>query len=371
MDAERFETVIIGGGQAGLAAGYHLGKQGRPSVILDAFGRVGDAWREGRWDSLRLFTPARYNALPGMRFPAPAWSFPTKEEMASYMEDYARRFDLNVRTGVRVDAVSENGHGFVVTAGGRRFEADNVVVSTGAYRIPKVPAFASELDPSIVQLHSSEYKRPSQLRDGDTLIVGLGNSGAEIAFELSKTRRVLVSGKEKGQIPVRHGSAPFRIVFRLIRFIAQHILTKRTPIGRKLAAKILEKGAPLIRVRRRELDAAGVEWVARTIGIQGGLPALEDGNVMDVANVIWCTGFRADYGWIDAPIFDEKGMPVHERGVVRGAPGLYFVGLVTQFSVSSDVLASRGRDARYVAKHIASHRRNGEVPRETAQSVAS
>lgn len=362
MDTERFETVIIGGGQAGLTTGYHLLKRNRPFVILDAFPRVGDAWRQGRWNSLRLFTPARYDGLPGMPFPASGWSFPTKEEMAAYMETYAARFALPIRSGVTVDGLSREGNRYVVTAGDLRFEADRVVVATGAHRNPTVPSFARELDPGIVQLHSSAYRDPSQLRDGSVLLVGAGNSGAEIAFELSRTHPTLLSGRHVGQIPVRHGSGlgP-RLLLPVVRFAGQHVLTLRTPIGRKARVKFMH-GGPLIRVRRPDLAAAGVERVPRTAGVSDGLPVLEDGRVLDVTNVIWCTGFRQDFSWIDLPVFGEDGAPSHERGVVPGSPGLYFVGLNFQFSATSDVLPSRGRDAEYVAKHIASHPLNGRRP---------
>ncbi|MGH2681574.1 MAG: flavin-containing monooxygenase [Actinomycetota bacterium] len=351
--AERFDTVIIGGGQAGLATGYHLKRLGLPFVILDAQERVGDAWRT-RWDSLRLFTPARYDRLPGLPFPAPAWSFPTKDEMGDYLETYAERFELPVRTDVSVDRLSREEDRYVIAAGDRRIEADRVVVSTGANRVPKMPAFSPQLDPGILQMHSSDYRGPAQLRDGEVLLVGVGNSGAEIAFELSRTHRTWLAGKESGQIPVRHGTFRARLGFQVFRFIGHHVLTLGTPIGRRALPKLDTKAAPLIRVRKKELARAGVQRVPRVAGVQRGLPLLEGGQVLDVENVIWCTGFRQDFPWIDLPIFEEDGRPVHDRGVVSSEPGLYFVGLVGQYSFSSDVIPGAGRDSWYVAEMIAS-----------------
>jgi putative flavoprotein involved in K+ transport len=349
---EHFDTVIIGGGQAGLATGYHLAKRDLPFVILDANERIGDAWRK-RWDSLRLFTPARYDGLQGWRFPAPALSFPTKDEMADYLEAYATRFELPVRTGVKVDGLSRERDRFIITSGSRRFEAKHVVVATGAYQVPKIPAFADELRSSIMQLHSSQYRHPSQLQEGAVLVVGAGNSGAEIAFEVSRTHPTYLSGKPSGQIPVRHGPAAARFVLPVVRFVGHHVLTLRTPIGRKAQPKFISHSAPLVRVKLKDLAAAGVEQVPRTVGIEDGRPALEDGRVLDVSNVIWCTGFREEFSWIDLPIFDENERPLHERGVVVGEPGLYFVGMPFQYALSSDVLPGVGRDAEYIAKHIA------------------
>src|SRR5215211_3989371 len=204
--AEHFETVIIGGGQAGLSVGYHLARRGRRFVILDANQRIGDPWRK-RWDSLRLFTPARYDGLPGWPFPAPAWSFPTKDEVADYLQAYAARFDLPVRTGVRVDRLSREGDRYLVAAGKNRLEAVHVVVAAGAYQRPRIPTFAAELDPGILQLHSSRYRDPSQLREGDVLVAGAANSGAEIALEVSRDHRTWLSGRHPGREPYRPGSS--------------------------------------------------------------------------------------------------------------------------------------------------------------------
>ena len=350
---ERFETVIVGGGQAGLTAGYHLAKRGRPFVILDGNERVGEAWRK-RWDSLRLFSPAHFSRLPGKRLLMTNWSFATKDEMADYLEDYAEQFELPVRTGVRVDGLTKTDGGFEISAGDFRFQAENVVVATGAHQIPKVPVFASELDPRIVQMHSSDYVSPSQLQEGDVLLVGAGNSGAEIGLELSRTHRVLLSGPSTGQIPVRHGTLPGRLGFRVFRFFGHRVLRVDTPIGRKLGPKLIASGDPLIRTKLKDLLAAGVERVPRVAGMRDGLPVLEDDRVADVANVVWCTGFRTDFGWIDLPVFGDDGQPKHYRGVVESEPGLCFRGLVFQYSLSSDVLPGIGRDAEYIAKHIAS-----------------
>jgi putative flavoprotein involved in K+ transport len=344
--------VIIGGGQAGLAVAYQLKRRGLPFLILDAHERIGDAWRQ-RWDSLRLFTPAKYDGLPGMRYPAPGWSFPTKDEMGDYLEAYAERFELPARTGVKVDRVSQDGDRYVVEADELRLEADRVIVASGAHHIPKTPEFAGDLDARVVQLHSSEYRSPAQLRAGRVLVVGAGNSGAEIAFELSRTHTTLLAGKESGQIPVRHGSFGARLVLPIIRFLGSHVLTRKNPIGRKVATKLNASADPLIRVKSKDLAAAGVERVARVAGVRDGMPLLEDGRVLDVENVVWCTGYSHDFPWIDLPVFEEDGEPVHERGVVRSAPGLYFMGLIFQYAETSDVLPGVGRDAKFLARHIA------------------
>jgi putative flavoprotein involved in K+ transport len=361
---ERVETVIIGGGQAGLAVGRELARRGQQFVILDANERIGETWRR-RWDSLRLFTPARYDGLPGWRFPAPGWSFPTKDEMADYLEAYATRFELPVRAGVRVERLFKHGDRFVVAAGDRRFEADRVVVASGAHRTPRVPAFASELDPSIVQLHSSEYRSPSQLQEGGVLVVGAGNSGAEIAFELAPTRPTWLSGRQVGEIPVRHGSLAARFVLPVIRFLGHHVLTVRTPVGRKVGPKLAAEATPLIRVKSKGLAARGVDRVPRIVGVRDGLPVLEDERALEVTNVIWCTGYRQEFSWIDLPVFGETGQPVHDRGIVRSMPGLYFVGLLFLYSVSSDVLPGVGRDAKRIAKHLA--HANGATRRATSR----
>jgi putative flavoprotein involved in K+ transport len=349
----RFQTVVVGGGQAGLAVGCHLARLGLPFVILDASQRIGDPWRR-RWDSLQLFTQARYDGLPGMPFPAPAWSYPAKEEMADYLEAYAARFDLPVRPGVCVDGLSREGDRYSMTAGDRRFVADNVVVATGAYQSPRIPAFASAFDPGIVQLHSSAYRDPSQLREGGVLVVGAGNSGAEIAVQVSRTHPTWLSGRDTGHLPWRLETVWDRVLTPVIWFVGSRVLTVRTPIGRWIRPKFLSNGAPLERITPRDIALAGIERVPKVAGVREELPVLEDGRALEVNNVIWSTGFRPDFSWIDLPVFGNDREPVHERGVVGGQPGLYFVGRPFLYAFTSSLIGGVGRDAKHVAKHIAS-----------------
>ena len=204
-----------------------------------------------------------------------------------------------------------------------------------------------------MQLHSSDYRNPSQLQEGGVLVVGAGNSGAEIALEASRGHRTWLSGRDTGHEPARAWERPDRLVTPLFWFVVMHVLTVRTPLGRKAQRTFRSKGIPLVRVRRKDLAAAGVELVPRTAGVRDGLPVLEDGRVLDVANVIWCTGFVPDFAWIDLPVFDEDGDPVHDRGVVGSEPGLYFIGLYFLYAFASVLIGGVGRDAEHIAKHIA------------------
>jgi putative flavoprotein involved in K+ transport len=350
----RFQVIVIGGGQAGLSVGYHLARRGLSFVILDANRRIGDAWRN-RWDSLHLFTPARFDGLDGMKFPAAAESFPSKDAMADFLEQYAGKFGLPVLTGTRVVELRRGGQGYVAKAeDGRVFAAPHVVVAMGGYQKPRLPAFTAELAPEILQIHSSDYRNPRQLRDGGVLVVGAGNSGAEIAREVVLAKRqVWLAGPKTGSIPVRPGSLAARLVLPIVfRLVYSHILTIDTRIGRKARPKLLTEATPLIRVREEDLVALGVERVARVVGVRRGLPSLEDGNVVDAGNIIWCTGYTTDFSWIDSLPLDEHGQPSHRRGVVDGEPGLYFVGLPFLYALASEMVRGVGRDARYVVDRI-------------------
>lgn len=354
---QHIETIVVGGGQAGLSVGHHLAKRGRPFLILDEQRRTGDNWRR-HWDSLRLYTPARYDGLPGMPFPGPGRAFPTKDQVGDYLESYATTYALPVEHGVRVESLSPGDDGgYVLDCGDRRFTADNVVVATGTFGTRAyVPPFAAELDPGIVQLHSSRYQRPGQLPAGPVLVVGASHSGADIAFEAAREHHTILCGRPTGQLPVPLESRRARAAFPVLWFLARHVFTLRTPIGRKMRPEIRTHGGPLLRIRAADLAAAGVERITeRVAGVRDGRPVLDGGRVLDVATVVWCTGFRQDLGWIrlPAPVLDDAGWPVEERGVVSSAPGLYFTGLAFQRSFGSMLVGGAGTDAEHVARHLA------------------
>ena len=353
-ERERIDTVIIGAGQSGLSVGYHLAKRRVPFVILEANQRIGDSWRH-RWDSLRLFTPARYDGLVGLPFPASGSSFPTKDEMADYLEAYARHFDLPVQTGVRVDRLSREGDHFLVEAGNRQIEARQVVIAMAGFQQSRVPPFAGELRADILQLHSRDYRNPGQFREGGLLVVGAGNSGAEIAMDAARAGvPTWMSGRDTGHVPFRIDSriAYYMVAPVLFRVVFHRVLSVDTPMGRRARPHMTSKGAPLIRVKPSDLRSAGVTRVERTVGVRDGLPLLADDRTLDVANVVWCTGFDPGFSWIDVPVFGPRDEPMQYRGVVAAAPGLYFVGLHFLYSGSSAMIHGMARDARYVADAI-------------------
>ncbi|HTK32673.1 MAG TPA: NAD(P)/FAD-dependent oxidoreductase [Candidatus Saccharimonadaceae bacterium] len=362
-EVTRVDTLVIGGGQAGLVVGYHLARRGLPYLIVDGHERIGESWRR-RWDSLRLFTPARYAGLSGARFPGRGDTFPSKDDLVRYLEDYVRRFDLEVRLGVRIDSLAHDGARFVATSGTRRFEADHVVVAMANYQVPRTPAFATELDPAIRQIHSDAYRNPTQLADGPVLVVGVGNSGADIALELSRTRRTWLAGRESGAVPFALESAFGRnVALHLVRFLGHHVLSLKTPMGRKLRPRLLEGSAPLVRVRPVDLVAAGVERVPRVVGVRDGRPLLADERVLDAKSVVWCTGYEPGFSWIHLPAFAADGAPLHERGIVDRVPGLYFVGLHFLYAMTSATLTGVGRDADRVVRAIAARARHARPAR--------
>ena len=366
------DVVVIGAGQTGLAAGHHLARHGIEFVILEAGQRVGDVWRR-RYDSLLLYSPAKYDALPGLPFPLPGHAFPTGRQMGDYLEAYAAHHDLPVRTGERVVHMASaggGGDGYEITAGDSRYRARQVIVATGPFQRPFVPEFAARLDPAIRQVHSSDYRNPGQLAHGPVLVVGVSHSGADIAHEVATAgHRTMLSGTDRGQLPFSVDSRRMRLAWPLMRFVASRVLTLGTPMGRKLAPKVRAHGGPLLRIRRTDLDHAGVRrHPARTAGVQDGRPLLADGTVVDVANVIWCTGFQPDFGWIELAVAGEDGWPQQVRGVAESAPGLYFLGLPFLHAFASMLVLGAGRDAGYVVDQIARRRAADGDPRSGRSS---
>ncbi len=363
---ERHDAVVIGGGQAGLATSHHLTGRGVEHVVLDAGARVGDAWRS-RWDSLRLFTPAGIDGLPGMPFPLAAADLPTKDQMADYLAEYAARNHAPIEHGVRAESLERSGDRFTIRAGDRRYEASEVVVATGFLSAPFVPPFGAGLDPAIRQVHSAAYLNPGSVPGASVLVVGGGNSGVEIALELARAgRRVSLAGTSMflPRIARVGGGRPFFA-------FARRVLTLDTPIGRRMGARMGDHGsAPVIRVRQADLDGAGVVRVARVAGVQDGRPVLGDGRSLAVDSVVWCTGFRPAFDWIHLPVLAPGGLPRHERGVVASEPGLSFVGLPFQTGFLSPLVGGVGADAAEIVDGIV-RRMAGRKARASAPGAAT
>ncbi|MBF9030568.1 NAD(P)-binding domain-containing protein [Rhodobacterales bacterium HKCCE3408] len=355
---ERVPVAVIGAGQAGLSVSYHLKQHRIEHVVLDAAERIGDVWRN-RWDSLKLFTPAKFDGLDGYPFPAHRDTFPTKDQMADYLEAYAAKFRLPVRVATPVVRLSRSGAGYRIETTQGTIEAGSVVVAAAGYQAPRIPDFATGLDDEIVQLHSRAYRNPSQIPDGPVLLVGAGNSGAEIAMDLAKTHEVWLAGRPVGHIPFDIAGFMGRklLVRVVVRGMFHHLLTMRTPPGRKFRAKMQNRGMPLIRTRPGQLERAGVKRIGRITGLQGGLPVAEDGKRIDCRTVVWCTGYHPGFDWIDLPVLGSGGHPRHRFGKATDIDGVYFMGLHFQYAVSSTMVSGVGRDARRIAGWIAADQR--------------
>jgi putative flavoprotein involved in K+ transport len=349
LGTERHDVVVIGGGQAGLAASHHLSRRGIEHVVLDAGPAIGDAWRR-RWDSLQLFTPAAMDGLPGMPFPADPGALPTRLEMADYLAIYAERDGTPIRLGARVNSLTRTDDGYLVTAGDTRLMSREVIVATGFLATPVRPPFAAELDPSLVQLHSDDYRGPSSIPAGRVLLVGAGNSGAEIALELAGAGRHVVLAGKGTFLPAIARIGGGRLFFGF----ARRALTLDTPMGRRMRDRMGAHGsAPVIRVRKADLRAAGVERAGRVAGMRDGRPVLDDGRSLEVDAVIWCTGFRPAFDWIQLPVLAPSGLPRHDRGAAMDVPGLSFVGLPFQRSFLSPLVGGVGEDAAVIVDAIA------------------
>ena len=346
---ERIRTAIIGGGQAGLVMGYHLQRAGERFVILDAQPRTGDSWRR-RWTSLRLFSPPRYASLPGL--PIQVRHFPSRAEMGDYLEQYAAHFKLPIRHNVLVTRVSRQSDGFLVETTSGNSLAEQLVVASGPYQKPWVPAFATELNADVRQLHSVEYTDPTQLV-GDVLIVGAGNSGVEIALESAASgHRTVIAGRHPGQVPFDIESRIGKVAVPIVMFVFRHVLTLRTPMGRAARARQRGHGVNLVRRKLEDLDRSGVRRVGRIAGVRDGRPITTEDEALAPHTVVWCTGFDHTIDWLDLPVFGPDGEVEHDRGVARKVPGLYFLGLEFQYAIASATIQGLDRDARYVQRQL-------------------
>ena len=343
------DAVVIGGGQAGLAIAWHLKRQGLRFVVLEAESQLGHTWRQ-RWDSLKLFTPAQYDGLPGMPFPGPADTYPTKDPVADYLQTYVTAFDLPVRLNARVTSLTRTDHGFEVRTADDTIQARQIVVATGPFQVPFVPPAAQGLEPAVTQVHSASYRNPDALPGGPVLVVGGGNSGFQIAEELAGTRQVDLSiGERAPMLPQRLAG---RDLFWWLTRLRLLRVTVDSRLGRRASRREF-----IIGTNKRRLRKVGVRFRPRLVEADGRTVRFADGSTLDaVGVVVWATGYRTDYTWIHIPAAVEHGRVVHRRGVTE-IPGLYFLGLSWQHTRGSALLGFVNKDAAYLADQIATHHR--------------
>ncbi|QGF24672.1 flavin-containing monooxygenase [Raineyella fluvialis] len=351
-DIQQFEAIVVGGGQAGLATSHELTGRGVQHIVLEADERVGDTWRR-RYDSLRLFTPVQYSALPGMPHLMPRGALLTRGEFAAYLERYAETLGLPLRTGVRVRRVTRTRDGFDLETTAGQMAARSVVVATGSTTSPRIPSGAAMLDPAIVQVHTSDYRNPDTVPSGDVIVVGAGTSGVDIAVELAGAgHRTWLAGNPTLQIP----EAARRFAGPLLWGFLYHVMTLDTPVGRRAAGQAVAHGAPLMRLGMKDVAEAGIGRLPRFSGVRDGLPWFGTDEVLTPSSIVWATGFRIDVSWLPPLETDLHGNPVTVRGIVEGVPGLTFVGLPFQYSITSPLIGGVGRDAAYVADRVAARR---------------
>jgi putative flavoprotein involved in K+ transport len=346
--ASDYEVAVVGAGQAGLAMGYYLARQGRRFVLLERGDSIVSAWRE-RWDSLTLFTPRRYSGLPGLSFPGDPNGYPTRDEVIAYLERYAEEFDPPIQLNSDVRRLSREDGRFVLEVDGRTLTTEQVVVATGPFQTPYVPRLAEELDPEVWQAHSTAYRRPSDVPEGTVLVVGGGNTGFQIAKELSAAHKVILSvGSRQKPLPQRLAG---RDLFWWLTKTGLIHKTVESRLGQRLKDRDTLIGSSPRELRKRY----GVELKTRAVNANGRVVRFEDGSELEVHAVIWATGYRPDYSWIDLPIFDSDGRLRHRRGVTD-LPGLCFLGLTWQHTRGSALIGWVKNDAEFIAERIAAFR---------------
>jgi putative flavoprotein involved in K+ transport len=344
------DVVVVGGSQAGLAMAWHLARQGRRFVVLEAGPEVGHVWRS-RWDSLKLFTPAQYDALPGMAFPAPADTYPTKGPVVDYLQAYAAAFNLPVRLNAKATELRRLEDGsFQVHTADATYQARQVVVATGPFQVPFVPPVAAKLDASVTQMHSAEYRNPQALPEGPVLVVGGGNSGFQIAEELAATRTVDLS------IATTYPMLPQPLAGRDLFWWLTRLGLLRVTVDSRPGQRMSRRDF-VIGTNRRRLARAGVRLRPRLVDAEGRTVRFADHSLLeDVGVVVWATGYRPDYGWVQLPGVVREGQVVHCRGVTE-VPGLFFLGLSWQHTRGSALLGFVNDDAAYLAEQLSSPNR--------------
>jgi putative flavoprotein involved in K+ transport len=348
---DQFDVAVVGGGQAGLAIGYWLARQGRRFVILEAGDSVATAWRK-RWDSLVLFTPRRYDALPGLAFPGDPDGYPTRDEVIAYLERYASEFNLPVQTSSHVRSLTVQEGRFLLELGERQIRAKQVVVATGPFQAPRRPGWAGSLAPDVFQIHSSDYQRPSQIPVATVLVVGGGNTGYQIAKELTATHKAHLA------VGSRQTPLPQRLLGRdLFWWLAKLGLLERT-VESRIGRRARDRDT-LIGSNPRQIRRHGAELRPRAVNAEGRTVTFEDGGTLNVGAVIWATGYQPDHAWIELPVF-EGGAARHRRGVTE-VPGFYFLGLSWQHTRGSALLGWVKDDAQFIAEQIAAHDEPTEV----------
>jgi putative flavoprotein involved in K+ transport len=358
------DVLVIGGGQAGLAMGYHLAQRGLHFQIVDAGAEIGAVWRS-RWDSLRAFTPAQYDNLPGLAFPAARDTYPGKDDVAGYLQAYAARFQLAVRPDTRVTSLTRGDGVYVARAGPEAWEARQVVVATGPFQVPFVPPIANELGPGVRQLHSVEYRNPAAMPPGRVLVVGAANSGCQIAEELSATHRVeLAAGQRMPAVPQRPLG---RDVWWWASMLGLDRVTAGSRLGRRLAGRDQVIGGGPRQLARRH----GVRIRPRATGAAGRTVRFADGAAAEFDAVVWATGFTTDHSWVDVPgVHDQRGRILHKRGVTP-SPGLYLLGLTWQHTRTSALLGWVRNDAAFLAERIATRADESVGPGPAARTSAA
>jgi len=349
-EKSKWGTIVIGGSQSGLAIGYYLKKAGEDFLILDASQNVGQTW-SNRWDSLKLFSPPSFNKLPGWSFPLTKGGPDTKDEMAQYLGQYAKKFDLPVRNSTRVMSVSKSGSDFTIKTANGDLTTHRVIIATGAHHFQHIPSFATDLSRDIFQVHSDDYRCPGSLPPGDVLVVGSAISGMQIALETARSRKTLIAGQPTFLIP--RGLS--QISEKLDWWLLQNIVTIKTPMGRKARPRFI-KGGVVFHYLDQEMKRSDIGHVKRITGTKDGLPMQENGQTITTPNIIWCTGHRPDFSWIKDCVRDEAGWPVTERGV-SSLDGLFFLGMPFQYGLTSSLIAGIGRDAEFISNKVREHRK--------------